>query len=442
MMLEPGVIPSVEPLLRVGIVLPQDKQKKVTAFIDSLCDYELAVDTQTFSTCETARIDFEVCDNMLCFTLGDRKYEDTKKIVFRSLKPTAFITMDPVISGREFHWRKYINVKLPETIEITLVDGYIMVVNELPLETYLMCVATSEMGAACPKALIESQTVVARSWMLANVERKHVDLGFDVCNDDCCQRYQGMNNVTDQSKSGTENTRGMVITHGDKICDARYSKSCGGKMETFENLWENTPLPYMQNIPDMPEGKQVPDLTVEENAREWILSEPKEAFCSSTTVPESELKKYIGACDDAGEYYRWTVEIGNEELSANLRDKLGLDVISVVDLKTQKRAGSGRLLELGIVYLDSDNEHKETIVYKDYNARLVLHPRFLFSSAVVIEKVGCGDAPKKFIYRGAGWGHGAGLCQIGALGMSLKGYSTEEILAHYYPGSTYVKIYK
>jgi SpoIID/LytB domain protein len=265
---------------------------------------------------------------------------------------------------------------------------------------------------------------------------------MDVCNDDCCQRYQGLNNVTEQSKAGTDATRGRVILYDGKVCDARYSKSCGGKMEVFENLWENTPLPYMQPLPDMPEGNEVPDLTIEENAREWILSNPKQAFCSSTTVPENELKQYIGACDDEGEYFRWTVEISNDELSANLRDKMKLDVKEVLDLQTRKRAESARLLKLGIVYRDFDDKVHEVEVDKDYNARLVLHPKFLFSSAVVIEKVGTGDVPKRFIYKGAGWGHGSGLCQIGALGMSLKGYTTEQILAHYYPGSEYKKIYK
>ncbi|MCD6447235.1 MAG: SpoIID/LytB domain-containing protein [Candidatus Marinimicrobia bacterium] len=441
-MLKPGVIPSEEPQIRVGIVLPRDDQKKITTFLSDMCDYEMAVDTLTFSTCDVASILFKIEDNSISFKIDGKKYEKVNKIVFHPVAKNAYITLDPVISGREFHWRKYISVKVPGNVEISIVDGNLLVVNELPLEQYLMCVATSEMGAACPPALIEAQTVVARAWMLANVEQKHTNIGLDVCNDDCCQRYQGLNNVTENSKKGTEVTRGMVIVYDGKICDARYSKSCGGKMEVFENLWENTPLPYMQPIPDMPAGNEVPDLKIEKNARKWILSNPKEAFCSSTTVPENELKQYIGACDDEGEYFRWTVEISNEELSANLRDKLKLDVKEVLDLQTRKRAESARLMKLGIIYRDFDDKDHEIEIDKDYNARLVLHPKFLFSSAVVIDKIGTGDVPKRFIYRGAGWGHGSGLCQIGALGMSLKGYSTEEILAHYYPGSEYKKIYK
>jgi SpoIID/LytB domain protein len=441
-MLNPGIIPSSEPSIRVGIVLPHDGQKKISTFLSNMCDYEMAVDALTFSTCEVAGILFKIEENAINFSINGKEYKDVHKIVFRPRSDKSHITLDPVISGREFHWRKYISVKLPGIVEISVTRKNLLVVNELPLEQYLTCVATSEMGAACPPALIEAQTVVARSWMLANVEQKHVTLGFDVCNDDCCQRYQGLNNVTENSKKGAMVTRGKVIMFDNKICDARYSKSCGGKMERFENLWEGDALPYMQNLPDMPKGNTVPNLTVEENAREWIQSTPKEAFCSSFTVPEKELKKYIGACDDEGEYFRWTVEISNEELAANLRDKLNLPVKTVLDLQTRKRGGSGRLLELGIVYLDFEDKRQETLVLKDYNARLVLHPKFLFSSAVVIEKIGSGEIPRRFIYKGAGWGHGSGMCQIGALGMSLKGYSTEEILAHYYPGSVYKQIYK
>ncbi len=441
-MLKPGHIPEQEPQIRVGIVLPHDEQKTLSAFLSQMHDYEISVDALPFSDCETSSITFSLEEKGITFQLKGKQYERVQSIILRPTKESANILLDPVISGREFHWRKHISVRLPGIVEIAVYENALLVINELPLEQYLMCVATSEMGAACPNALIEAQTVVARSWMLANVEQKHVALGIDVCNDDCCQRYQGLNNLTESSMKGAESTRGKVILYAGIICDARYSKSCGGKMETFENLWEDTPLPYMQNIPDMPKGHTVPDLTIGENAKEWILSTPKEAFCSSYTVPESQLKQYIGACDEEGEYFRWLVEIDNETLSANLREKLALDVKAVLNLQTRKRAGSARLLELGIVYLDSKDKKRETVVYKDYNARLVLHPKFLFSSAVIIERKGSGKIPNAFIYRGAGWGHGAGMCQIGALGMSLKGYSTEEILAHYYPGSEYKQIYK
>ncbi|MEA3499854.1 MAG: SpoIID/LytB domain-containing protein [Candidatus Marinimicrobia bacterium] len=440
-MLKPDTIPNKEPNIRVGIILPEDKQKKVSINIPIKGSYKIEIDGKK-ATIEKEEININIKENRLFCEIDTDKYENCDQIKFKKLIEEAYVVVKPVIAGRVFHWKKQIEVKLPDTVEITISDGNLLLVNELPLEDYLMCVATSEMGAKCPTALIEAQTVVARSWMLANVEKKHIELGIDVCNDDCCQRYQGMNNLTEHSKKGTENTRGKVIMYDNKICDARYSKSCGGMMEKFENLWENTPLPYMQNIPDMPKESSVDiDLTREENAKKWILSSPK-AFCSPHTIDESELKKYLGNVDEEGKYYRWEEEITQEELVKNLNEKLDLNVKEVLQLIPKKRAGSGRMLELEVEYKDINDKIKSKIIYKDYDVRLVLHPKFLFSSAIVITyKKNSYGTIDKFIYNGAGWGHGAGMCQIGALGMSLKGYSVEEILLHYYPNSVYKKIY-
>ncbi|MEA1987406.1 MAG: SpoIID/LytB domain-containing protein [Candidatus Marinimicrobia bacterium] len=440
-MLKPNEIPKIEPNIRVGIILPEDKQKEVSINIPNRDSYKIEIDGKLHSI-ENEKIDIKVSEDKLKCEIGNKKIAKISKIKFIKNLKDSYIIVEPVIAGRVFHWKKEIDVKLPDTVEILVKDGELLLVNELPLEDYLMCVATSEMGAKCPTALIEAQTVVARSWMLANVEKKHIELGIDVCNDDCCQRYQGMNNLTEHSKKGTENTRGKVIMFDNKICDARYSKSCGGMMEKFENLWENTPLPYMQNIPDMPKESSVDiDLTREENAKKWILSSPK-AFCSPHTIDESELKKYLGNVDEEGKYYRWEEEITQEELVKNLNEKLDLNVKEVLQLIPKKRAGSGRMLELEIEYRDINDKIKSKIIYKDYDVRLVLHPKFLFSSAIVITyKKDSYGTIDKFIYNGAGWGHGAGMCQIGALGMSLKGYLVEEILLHYYPNSVYKKIY-
>ncbi|MBK7096084.1 MAG: SpoIID/LytB domain-containing protein [Saprospiraceae bacterium] len=172
----------------------------------------------------------------------------------------SIIIVKDVIAGRGFHWAKKIDVKLAYRLIISVVNSNILLINELPLEEYLACVATSEMSSECPDTYIEAQSIVARSWMLANVEQKHVALGFDVCNDDCCQRFQGVNNLTEHSRKAARATRGKVLMYNNKIVDARYSKSCGGVMERFENLWENDPKDYMLNIPDAP-GNIIVDLT-------------------------------------------------------------------------------------------------------------------------------------------------------------------------------------
>ena len=439
-MLQNGVIPKSEPLIRVGIILPEDKQNSLNLEITHPQHTELTLGSGSQLSLESISLDVEIKDNRLCVkTNGNSISSNSLKI--KQTKCDSSVTIHSVIAGRGFHWAKHIPVKLPHTVEFSVVDGHLLLINELPLETYLACVATSEMGAACPSAFLEAQTIVARSWMLANIEQKHIFLGFDVCNDDCCQRYQGKNNFTEQSFTASFASSGQVLIYDEKICDARYSKSCGGVMETFENLWENTPLPYMKNITDTPQA--VPkDLSDENTAKEWILSSPI-SYCSSEYIPEKDLKKYLGDVDESGEYYRWTVEISQEELCKHLQNIMDPELATVLDLLPLKRAGSARLLELEIQYLNKSGTKKTKIVYKDYEVRRLLHPMFLYSSAIVIDKKEADPSktPEKFIYHGAGWGHGAGLCQIGGLGMGLNGKSAEEIVLHYYPGSKLEKIY-
>ncbi|MBE9510815.1 MAG: SpoIID/LytB domain-containing protein [Bacteroidetes bacterium] len=439
-MLIPGVIPDKEPLLRVGIILPEDKQNSLSLEISDLHSTSILINNSQTVLISDKKIEISVNETGIELK-GQKGVESVKTLKFIQTKNDGFILVKPVIAGRGFHWAKQISVKLPYTIEIEIVDNSLLLVNELPLEFYLACVATSEMGAECPEAFIEAQTIVARSWMLANIEQKHVNLGFDVCNDDCCQRYQGINNLTTQSKAGAMNTRGQVLMYDSKICDARYSKSCGGIIEKFENLWEDTPLPYMQNIPDAKEKFDV-DLTKELEMKKWVNSVPR-TFCSPHYIPENQLKKYLGNVDEEGKYFRWTIKTSQQELVKNINEKLKLNVKAVLSLIPLKRAGSGRMLELEIKYIDSNDNPRSVIIEKDYEVRRILHKMFLFSSAFIIEEVKPegSDYPDEFIFKGAGWGHGAGLCQIGALGMALNGYETKNIVYHYYPGSKLKKLY-
>ena len=306
-----------------------------------------------------------------------------------------------------------------------------------------MCVATSEMGAKCPHSLLEAQTIVARSWMLANVEQKHIDLGMDVCNDDCCQRYQGSGNLTNHSIAAAIATRGQVLMQGDLVCDARYSKSCGGVMESFATIWAGPELPYLQNIPDRESEniEAIPVLQDEEKIREWIDSQPP-AFCSPQTVAEESLADYLGNVDEEGKYYRWQVTYSQADLCKLLNSKLNLDAAYISGLQSLSRGGSGRIIELRIDYQKNNGRKAKYIVTRDVDIRKALHEGFLYSSCIYFElhKDSNGRISEVIIH-GAGWGHGVGLCQIGALGMSIEGYSTQQILSHYYPGSRLVKIY-
>ncbi len=449
-MLQPDVIPTTEPGLRVGIILPEDEEESITIDIPQEPHYYMVSKAgNKFDLVSSDRIEFHLSESVISAFINAKAVAESNSW---SIKPIdveyrignkAGIKVKDVISGRDFHWKKFLDVYLPGCIEIKCVGKSLILINELPIEQYLMCVATSEMGAACPEALIESQTIVARSWMLANVEMKHRALGMDVCNDDCCQRYQGTTHLTDQSIKGALNTSGKVLMYGDNICDARYSKSCGGVMETFENVWEGEPLPYLQAIPDAPDGfiHNALPLNSEESVRKWIENSP-ETFCSPAFVYEKDLKNYLGNVDEEGEYFRWNFRYTQKEITALLNLKLDIDAVAILAIRPVKRGYSGRLIKVQVDYRHIDGQQESVIMEDQYVIRQTFHELFLYSSAFVIDiEKGIEDIPEAFILKGAGWGHGVGYCQIGALGMSLKGFTAEDIVYHYYPGSTLKKIY-
>jgi SpoIID/LytB domain protein len=434
-MLIPHKIPEKEPTIRVGIVLPEDRQVQLTLHLEGkikarmdglerdLADMPLAIRTENDRLYINGIKDLPVCDTLELAS----KSKETRMRIF------------PVIAGRRFHWKKEIEVRLTHKLEIKIHEGMLLVINELPLEDYVASVATSEMSEKCPDTFLGVQTIVARSWMLANVEQKHIRLGFDVCNDDCCQRFQGTAKLTRKALKAANRTRGQVLLFDNTLCDARYSKSCGGVTERFENLWEGESLPYFQNRLDADAGV-LPDLRDEKNLEKWVKTVPK-TYCSHHFVPEKELTQYLGNVDEKGNYFRWQKTIDQQTLLENIHDKLALNALAILDLVPIKRGGSGRMLELRIDYLDDKGQRKARRIHKDYPVREVLHPEFLYSSACIIEKKPGREKYPDFHYTGAGWGHGAGMCQIGALGMALAGYDTDAILAHYYPGSALQSIY-
>ncbi len=448
-MLVPNTIPKQEPTIHVGIVLPEDDFTSLSIQAPAKEDYQIEFSGQSFLLDPGKELFFKLAGEQIIFKIGDKEHISPNEIrlfpVFKTdgLKPKQGALIKNVLAGRNFHWRKYINVTLPESLIIRKYQNKLILINALPLEKYLMCVATSEMGAECPVALLKAQTIAARSWLLANVEQKHRHLGMDVCNDDCCQRYQGTTFLSEHSVKGTLKTRGLVLLYHEKICDARYSKSCGGVMEAFENIWPGAPVPYttIKADADKEPAEWKKPLSNENNLKHWLSSVPK-TFCSPYVVPETSLKKYLGSVDEEGHYFRWTIHISQKELTSHLNSQFDVQVKAVKTLKATSRGGSGRANKMDILYLDPQNQEKVLKITSEYDIRRALHPSFLYSSAIIVETLPANsEIPEEFIYRGAGWGHGVGLCQIGALGMSLKGYSSQEILYHYYPGSILKKIY-
>ena len=403
-MLVKGQIPSHEPVVSIGLVLPEDRVQELL-----IKDVE---NNRSFNIKLTEEPNFF---------------------------PTSTYKLSSIRAGRGFHWEKNISITVEGELEIKIVDECLFVINHIPLEKYIICVATSEMSGECPQALLESQTVAARSWLLAAMEQKHADLGIDSCNDDCCQRYQGIENLTDAAISAAKKTWGQVLIHEEKICDTRYAKSCGGISENNENVWDDEAKPYLRAIHDGKDAS-IPNLKSESDLKKWMIEIPN-SYCSPDFVRETHLQKYLGHVDKSGSYFRWNVSFSQVDLTKLISEKTGRNFDSIQSLQPLNRGISGRITQLRIdgIY---KNENSHIILKSEYEIRRVLHPNFLFSSAFIIEANSTANSlASRFIFKGAGWGHGVGLCQIGALGMALNGQSSTDILSHYFQSTELRKIY-
>ena len=366
-----------------------------------------------------------------------------------------------VTIGTRFHWeRKENQTFLGNLILWPRQDGTITAINEIPLEDYLESVISSEMNATAPVEFLKVHAILSRSWLLAALDRKkktndtsrsaHTiperegevirwydredhDL-FDVCADDHCQRYQGTQKIVSaRAEEAVRNTLGRVLTHHNEICDARYSKACGGFTEDFDTAWEDRRVPYLTSISDAPVPH--PPIGTEEEAARWILSSPV-AYCH--TEDEGLLEKILPTFDrETKNFFRWTIAYSREELEEILREKSGFDFGDLQEITPLRRGPSGRIRRLKIV-----GSKRSLAVGKELEIRRWLSRSHLYSSAflVKVKKDPRGKA-ERFIFHGAGWGHGVGLCQIGAAVMAARGFSAVEILKHYFRGVEIKKIY-
>lgn len=364
------------------------------------------------------------------------------RLCFKPQSPDDSFSLMDVVIGVNFHWQRLETQTFRGSLRLLADGGKVWAINDLPVEDYLESVISSEMSARSSLPLLMAHAVISRSWLMSqidgntapNTQASHGDAFirwydhtdhtlFDVCADDHCQRYQGITKETSPNVAeAIRRTRGELLTYGDEICDARFSKCCGGAMEEFQYCWDDTPKPYLKGIGDTPEAT-IPDLTVEENARQWILSSPK-SFCNTTD--KRILSQVLNDYDqETTDFYRWRVSYTQEELSKLVEKKLGAGLGTITDMRPLKRGTSGRICELRIT-----GTKKTIVVGKELEIRRALSESHLYSSAFVVEKQG-----DTFTLIGAGWGHGVGLCQIGAAVMGDKGYAYDEILRHYYPGA-------
>ena len=376
----------------------------------------------------------------------------------------ASFSLYDVTIGVNFHWERQETQTFQGSLHLVVEADKICAINELPVETYLVSVISSEMKATSSMELLKAHAVISRSWLLAQMQkRREMSQGsnsffsfikkddmlirwydredhtiFDVCADDHCQRYQGITMATSRHvEEAVRLTRGQILTSDGQICDARFGKCCGGVTEEFQYCWENSPKSYLKAVRDVGEGgEDLPDLTVEAAARKWILSEP-ESFCN--TKDAKILSQVLNNYDqETHDFYRWHVDYTQEELSEIISKKAGMDFGQITDLVPLERGKSGRISKLRIV-----GTKRTFTIGKELEIRRVLSTSHLYSSAFVVDRLDVVDGiPQKFHISGAGWGHGVGLCQIGAAVMGEHGYKYDEILLHYYRGAEIEKIYK
>lgn len=399
-------------------------------------------------------------------TLTDGKISFNKRLYTQiTFTPTdeecAFELIGATI-GKEFHWEQKENLKFRGALKIIIEGEKLTAINILPIEDYLASVISSEMSATSSIELLKAHAVISRSWVMAQINKREKEKNkrtdytidsesthikwydrddhdnFDVCADDHCQRYQGITReTTNMVNEAIKMTRGEVLLHEGKICDARFSKSCGGVSETFENCWDETPHPYLRKVIDSKDERNIlaTDLTQEDNARRWILSYP-ESFCN--TKDDYILSQVLVSYDQkTKDFFRWEVEYTQKELAKIIKKKTNIDFGKIIDLIPEKRGESGRIIILKIV-----GTNKTLSIGKELEIRKTLSESHLYSSAFIIEKIiDKGQIPSKFILHGAGWGHGVGLCQIGAAVMASKGYDYKEILKHYYKNAEIEKLW-
>ena len=385
----------------------------------------------------------------------------------------AFFELKDVTIGINFHWERKEVQKFKGELKIIVEGEQLTAINVISIEEYLISVISSEMSATASLELLKAHAVISRSWLVnkLRVENGELRVGcavrlqsnsqlsilnsqlikwydheahknFDVCADDHCQRYQGITRAsTPQAIEAVSATRGEVLMYKGAICDARFSKCCGGAFEEFQNCWENVKHPYLIRQRDSKTEKQLPDLNIEAEADKWIRTSPV-AFCN--TQDKKILSQVLNNYDqETADFYRWKVSYTQQELSTLIHQRSGIDFGQILDLIPIERGTSGRLVRLKIV-----GTLQTLIIGKELEIRRTLSTSHLYSSAFVVDKEyeekGHKEdkIPSRFILTGAGWGHGVGLCQIGAAVMGEQGYKYEEILSHYYPGSTLEKQYQ
>ncbi len=396
---------------------------------------------------------------------GDEEIASGKEMILNSRDADCSFELKDVTIGIDFHWEQKEDQRFKGSLKLIIEGDEVRAINVVGLEEYLKSVISSEMSATSSLNLLKAHAVISRSWVLAQIEKSNslkqnsgnkyqasIESGdeiirwfdredhelFDVCADDHCQRYQGITKIYSEkvSKAINETYGEILVSEEGDICDARFSKCCGGISENFENVWEPVRYRCLTKVVDSEYGDTTcVDLRNEDEAELWMRNKPH-AFCNTT---DSEILSQVLPDFDreTTDFYRWKVEYIQEEISALIKKRSGIDFGEIIKLTPVKRGHSSRIIKLKIT-----GTKKNLTIGKELIIRKWLSESHLYSSAFVVDHLDIRDnIPQKIVLTGAGWGHGVGLCQIGAAVMGAKGYSYTEILKHYYRSSEIEKRY-
>lgn len=471
---------STEPLLRVGLQWDR-RQAEVTLEGTFTCGPQiLGPGRYQVSSVSPDRLELHDFQGQLL--------QSGPELLLVPKDPHGVFVLEGITIGRGFHWQREERQRFEGQLRLRpQPPGRCLVLNEIPLESYLVSVISSEMNPRSPLDLLKAHAVISRSWILAQLRQKRAEEaqtggiplhlpqrpesisslapvnsplgpsshdvieiirwtdresheGFDVCADDHCQRYRGTVSITEAAaEEAVQSTRGLVLTFEGEIADARFSKCCGGMTEAFSTAWQDRDIPYLRG--GRFDGERLPPdyhlpLNEEAHAQMWIEGQPP-AYCS---LADPVLQEVILPDSDreTRDFFRWHTTIDAEELRQWIRTKLGCDIGAIRSLEPLQRGLSGRIIRLKI-----EGEKAGLIVGKELEIRRVLSPTHLYSSAftVTAEHRRSRIAPDRFVLRGAGWGHGVGLCQIGAAVMAARGKKFDQILSHYFPGCVISRLY-
>lgn len=402
-------------------------------------------------------------DDEICLYSKTNEVLRNKEFTFASSQNSSSFLLKNVTIGIGFHWEQKEDQQFSGGLKLIIEGGKIRAINIVPLEAYLRSVISSEMSATCSPDLLKAHAVISRSWLLAQIEKtrrlaekseeyqstiqtedelirwydREDHANFDVCADDHCQRYQGITKIINKKAlEAIDATAGQVLMAYEQICDARFSKCCGGISESFDLVWEPVHHSYLTPVVDSEkESDFETDLRYEASAEKWIRNSPR-AFCNTNN--QEILAQILPGFDQAtSDFYRWEVTYNQNEIADLITKRTGIDFGQIIKLEPIERGFSGRLIKLKII-----GSKRSMTIGKELEIRRSLSTSHLYSSAFVVDHLDIEDGiPQKFILTGAGWGHGVGLCQIGAAVMGESGYSYDSILKHYFKGAELNKIY-